>query len=72
MIDDEVVNMLKGQQTEEQRYVIHLESKLSWQYKRLIKAKDIIQGLLSCCRNYPQENIEKIQQAKQFLKEVDE
>ena len=33
----------------------------------LNKAKEIIKGLLSCCRNYPQENAEKMKQAEQFL-----
>lgn len=36
--------------------------------KQLTKATDIIKGLLSCCRNYPQENAEKVKQAEQFLK----
>lgn len=35
------------------------------------EAKMIIKSLLSCCRNYPQENVEKIQQAEQFLKEIE-
>ena len=35
---------------------------------KLFKAKEIIKGLLSCCRNYPQENAEKMEQAEQFLK----
>ena len=35
------------------------------------KSKEIIKGLLSCCRNYPQENAEKMKQAKQFLKEIE-
>ena len=39
--------------------------------KRLIKAKEIIKGLLSCCRNYPQENAGKIEQAEQFIREVE-
>lgn len=38
---------------------------------KLTKAKEIIKGLLSCCRNYPQENAEKMEQAEQFLKEID-
>ena len=39
--------------------------------KRLEQAKKIIKGLLSCCRNYPQENAEKMKQAEQFLKGED-
>lgn len=35
------------------------------------RAKVIIKGLLSCCRNYPQENAEKMKQAEQFLKEIE-
>ena len=38
---------------------------------QLTKAKEIIKGLLSCCRNYPQENAEKMEQAKKFLKGED-
>ena len=34
---------------------------------QLAQAKEIIKDLLSCCRNYPQENAEKIKQAEQFL-----
>lgn len=40
--------------------------------ERFEKSIEIIKGLLSCCRNYPQENAEKIEQAKQFLKEIEE
>lgn len=36
---------------------------------KFTKAKEIIKELLSCCRNYPQENAEKIERAEQFLKE---
>jgi len=39
--------------------------------KQIFKAKEIIKGLLSCCRNYPQENAEKMEQAEQFLSEVE-
>ena len=35
--------------------------------EHLTKATEIIKGLLSCCRNYPQENAEKVKQAEQFL-----
>lgn len=38
---------------------------------QLTKVKEIIKGLLSCCRNYPQENAEKIKQAEQLLKEIE-
>ena len=38
--------------------------------ERFEKSKEIIKGLLSCCRNYPQENAEKMEQAEQFLKEI--
>ncbi len=36
--------------------------------ERFAKSIEIIKGLLSCCRNYPQENAEKMEQAEQFLK----
>lgn len=39
--------------------------------ERFEKATEIIKGLLSCCRNYPQENAEKMKQAEQFLKEIE-
>ncbi|MBO7716644.1 MAG: hypothetical protein J6S85_23965 [Methanobrevibacter sp.] len=39
--------------------------------KELTKAEEIIKGLLSCCRNYPQENAEKMEQAEQFIKEIE-
>ena len=35
------------------------------------KAIEIIKKLLSCCRNYPQENAEKMEEAEQFLKEIE-
>ena len=38
---------------------------------KLAQATKIIKGLLPCCRNYPQENAEKIKQAEQFLKEIE-
>lgn len=38
--------------------------------KQLTKAIKIIKGLMSCCRNYPQENAKKMEQAEQFLKEI--
>ena len=38
-------------------------------YQDLCKAIKIIKNLLTCCRNYPQETLEKIQQAEQFLQE---
>ena len=38
--------------------------------KKLTKAIEIIKKLLSCCRNYPQENAEKMEEAEQFLKEI--
>ena len=34
--------------------------------KKLTKAIEIIKKLLSCCRNYPQENAEKMEEAEQF------
>lgn len=37
--------------------------------ERFEKSIEIIKGLLSCCRNYPQENAEKVKQAEQFIKE---
>ena len=37
--------------------------------KRLAEAREIIKGLLSCARNYPEGNLEKMQRAEQFLKE---
>lgn len=39
--------------------------------ERFAKSTEIIKGLLSCCRNYPQENVEKMEQAEQFLKEIE-
>ena len=39
--------------------------------KKLTKAIEIIKKLLSCCRNYPQENAEKMEEAEQFLKEIE-
>lgn len=38
----------------------------------LEKSIEIIKGLLSCCRNYPQENAEKVEQAERFLKDIKE
>lgn len=38
--------------------------------ERFEKSIEIIKGLLPCCRNYPQENAKKVEQAKQFLKEI--
>lgn len=37
--------------------------------KRLAEAREIIKGLLSCARNYPEGNLEKMQRAENFLKE---
>lgn len=39
--------------------------------EQLTTAKEIIKSLLTCCRNYPQENAEKMYRAEQFLKEVE-
>ena len=39
--------------------------------ERFEKSIGIIKGLLSCCRNYPQGNAEKMEQAEQFLKEIE-
>jgi len=51
--------------------VVHLAECLEEiQDKQLAQAKKIIKGLLSCCRNYPQENAKKIEQAEQFLEKV--
>lgn len=36
--------------------------------ERFEKSIEIIKGLLPCCRNYPQENAKKVEQAEQFLK----
>lgn len=36
---------------------------------QLIEAKKIIRSLLTCCRNYPQENAEKMRQAEKFIKD---
>lgn len=38
--------------------------------ERFEKSIEIIKVLLSCCRNYPQENAEKVEQARQFIKEI--
>ena len=57
----------------EQIKQMEIESDCGHCYKladeKLAQAKEIIKGLLSCCRNYPQENAEKMEQAEQFLKE---
>ena len=37
--------------------------------KQLAEAREIIKELLSCARNYPEGNLEKMQIAEQFLKE---
>ena len=39
--------------------------------ERFEKSIEIIKGLLPCCRNYPQENAEKVEQSKQFLEEME-
>lgn len=39
--------------------------------ERFEKSIVIIKGLLSCCRNYPQGNAEKMEQAEQFIKEIE-
>ncbi len=39
--------------------------------ERFEKSIKIIKGLLSCCRNYPQENAEKMKHAEQFIKEIE-
>ena len=39
--------------------------------ERFEKSIEIIKGLLPCCRNYPQENAEKVEQARQFIKEIE-
>ena len=39
--------------------------------EQFAKSIEIIKGLLPCCRNYPQENAEKMKQAEQFLKEIE-
>lgn len=39
--------------------------------ERFEKSTEIIKGLLSCCRNYPQENAEKMEQAEQFIREIE-
>lgn len=39
--------------------------------ERFEKSIAIIKELLSCCRNYPQENAEKVEQARQFIKEIE-
>ena len=42
---------------------------LNKKIEQLEQAKKIIKELLTCCRNYPQENAEKMEQAEQFMKE---
>ena len=37
--------------------------------KVIKQAKEIIKDLLSCARNYPEGNLEKMQRAEAFLKE---
>lgn len=57
----------------EQIKQMEIESDCGHCYKlvdeKLVQAKEIIKGLLSCCRNYPQENAGKIEQAEQFIRE---
>jgi len=38
--------------------------------EQLTKAKEIIRELLTCARNYPESNKQKMQKAEQFLKEA--
>lgn len=40
--------------------------------ERFEKSIEIIKSLLPCCRNYPQENAEKMEQAEQFLNDIKE
>lgn len=39
--------------------------------KRLAEAREIIRELLTCCRNYPEGNLEKMQRAEQFLSSLE-
>lgn len=65
-------NMRKNNRTYYQRHKEEIlkrrKSKREDYKNQLAQAKKIIKGLLSCCRNYPQENAEKMEQAEQFLK----
>lgn len=39
--------------------------------EQLTKAEEIIRELLTCARNYPESNKQKMQKAEQFLNEVE-
>ena len=60
---------LEGYMDAEKHYLYVIDSQHKLVNEEKIKVKEIIKDLLSCCRNYPQENAEKIQIAEQFLKE---
>lgn len=59
---------LKNLEDENKRLLQSCEG-ATMMYKDLCKAREIIRNLLTYCRNYPQQALEKIQQAEQFLRE---
>lgn len=59
---------LKNLEDENKRLLQSCEG-ATMMYKDLCKAREIIRSLLTYCRNYPQQALEKIQQAEQFLRE---
>lgn len=59
---------LKNLEDENKRLLQSCEG-AAMMYKDLCKAREIIRSLLTYCRNYPQQALEKIQQAEQFLRE---
>jgi len=62
---------LQKENAELKKRVDNLYNSDCWASDQLTKATEIIKSLLSCCRNYPQENAEKIKQAEQFLQEIE-
>lgn len=62
---------LDGYMDAEKHYLDVIDSQHKLVDEEKVKVKEIIKDLLSCCRNYPQENVGKIQRAEQFLRETD-
>lgn len=65
------IKELTKENAELRRRLDNLFNSDCWASEKIAKAKEIIKGLLSCCRNYPQENVEKMKQAEQFIKEIE-
>ena len=73
-LKDYRLTTLAKQQTENQKYTVNLEHKLSWYDDQLAKAKEIIEGLMRFCRCFAQHHTEDIRykEAEQFLNENEE